>query len=848
MAKSEAPIFRQLFESESCTYTYLLADKITKEAVIIDPVLETLDRDMKLVQDLGLNLKVAVNTHCHADHITSTGLMKKKIQGLKSAISKHSGASADIQLSEGDDITFGKHRLTVRETPGHTNGCVTLVLGDESMAFTGDALLIRGCGRTDFQQGSARKLYHSIHQKVFKLPEDCLLYPAHDYKGQTVTTVGEERKYNPRLTKSLEEFVNIMDNLNLPNPKKIDIAVPANLAFKWERVFQALKMPQHNMENSRSQWQQGLRQPWITRVAEGQSPASSGAESDTESSSTESEKSCLKKPEVRSLRVLPSPSMLQHCITEINQQKEELKIELQLEIALLQGELQTEKKQLHRHTQKLLALQQQARERVKHKHSDRHKERESLEEERHRVEELKRRCEEQEKLIPIQPESQRQQLILQLQQQKEAMEAAVRAFEDWEFRVLEQESGIADEDEDREDKPKEGESEGEMKKEISRQQHVVNMAQERVQQFEKQLKEMEKEKERELNALRKEKRELIHATQMVPKEKKPLTDWSNFTSSVPCMMSLSPLTVHKPPQEPSKEAASLPRRRSSHRNNRLSDRPLSVQGLVRTLPDSQTTEAYTSPISSHRLSNGHRPGSSNGGGLLTPCNSEANSRAVSPCLLDLVEIEKKLREAKAERERLLRVRGERQRLLLEERSQGQLNSSREEPPEPEPQQRSEPEASEAIQVFSPPSSEKHSLPLYLTPNFDLRAHVESLGHGVASCMDLRLTPRRCAGFLTKRGGRVKTWKKRWFLFDTDHKRLAYYTDCDERKLKGVMYFQAIEEVYYDHLRTATSSPRPSLTFCVKTYDRLFFLVAPNAVSMRIWMDVIVTATDEHSRY
>ncbi|MEQ2268990.1 hypothetical protein XENORESO_020331 [Xenotaenia resolanae] len=574
-------------------------------------------------------------------------------------------------------------------------------------------------------------------------------------------------------------------------------------------------MPQHNMENSRSQWQQGLRQPCITRVAEGQSPASSGAESDTESSSTESEKSCLKKPEVRSLRVLPSPSMLQHCITEINQQKEELKIELQLEIALLQGELQTEKKQLHRHTQKLLALQQQqARERVKHKHSDRHKERESLEEERHRVEELKRRCEEQEKLIPSQPESQRQQLILQLQQQKEAMEAAVRSFEDWEFRVLEQESGIADEDEDREDKPKEGESEGEMKKEISRQQHVVNMAQERVQQFEKQLKEMEKEKERELNALRKEKRELIHATQM----------------------------------ELSKEAASLPRRRSSHRNNRLSDRPLSVQGLVRTLPDSQTTEAYTSPISSHRLSNGHRPGSSNGGGLLTPCNSEANSRAVSPYLLDLVEIEKKLREAKAERERLLRVRAERQQLLLEERSQGQLNSSREEPPEPEPQQRSEPEASEAIQVFSPPSSEKHSLPLFLTPNFDLRAHVELLGHGVASCMDLRLTPRRCAGFLTKRGGRVKTWKKRWFLFDTDHKRLAYYTDCDERKLKGVMYFQAIEEVYYDHLRTATSSPRPSLTFCVKTYDRLFFLVASNAVSMRIWMDVIVTATDEHSRY
>ncbi|TNN83305.1 Pleckstrin y-like domain family B member 1 [Liparis tanakae] len=144
--------------------------------------------------------------------------------------------------------------------------------------------------------------------------------------------------------------------------------------------------------------------------------------------------------------------------------------------------------------------------------------------------------------------------------------------------------------------------------------------------------------------------------------------------------------------------------------------------------------------------------------------------------------------------------------------------------------------------------QQHSLPLFLSPNFDLRAHVESLGHGVTGCTDLRLTPRRCAGFLTKRGGRVKTWKKRWFLFDMDHKRLAYYTDCDERKLKGVIYFQAIEEVYLDHLRTAASSSRPSLTFCVKTYDRLFFLVATNPVSMRIWMDVIVTATDEHSRY
>ncbi|XP_047454728.1 pleckstrin homology-like domain family B member 3 isoform X2 [Mugil cephalus] len=623
-------------------------------------------------------------------------------------------------------------------------------------------------------------------------------------------------------------------------------------------------MPQHNMENSRSQWQQGLRSPWISRVVGGPSPASSGAESDTESSSTESEKSCIKKLEVGSLRGLSSPSMLQQRITEIDQQKEELKIELQLEIALLQGELQTEKSQLLKQTQKLQALEQEARHREKPKHTDRLKERERLEEERRRVGELKRRCEEKEKMIPSQPESQREQLTLQLQQEKEAMEAATRAFEDWEFRVLEQESGIEEaEDEEEEDeeeegesttdKEKEGESEGEMEKEISCQQHVVNTAQERVQQLERQLKEMEKEKEKELNALKKEKRELIHTTQTVLKEKKPLTDWSNITGSAPCMMSLSPMSVHKPPQEPCKESTSLPRRRSSHRN-KLTDRPVSAQGFVRTLPDNKSPQAFTSPLVSHRLSNGdsgaHRPGTSNGGGFLTPCNSATSSRAASPCLSDLVEIEKKLREAKVEKERLLREREERRRLLLEERRQREISSPKAEPlePEPEPSQRLEPEPEDQPKASYSPHSPERSLPLFLSPNFDLRAHVESLGHGVAGCHDLRLTPRRCAGFLTKRGGRVKTWKKRWFLFDMDHRRLAYYTDCDERKLKGVIYFQAIEEVYYDHLRTAASSPRPSLTFCVKTYDRLFFLVASNAVSMRIWMDVIVTATDEHSRY
>ncbi|XP_030068107.1 persulfide dioxygenase ETHE1, mitochondrial [Microcaecilia unicolor] len=222
-------LFRQLFEPVSATYTYLLADAESKEAVLIDPVLDTAPRDAKLVKDLSLNVLYAANTHCHADHITGTGILKKLLPGCRSVISRDSGACADIFIQEGDRIKFGKFSLEARATPGHTDGCLTYVLDDQSMAFTGDALLIRGCGRTDFQQGNSRTLYESVHRKIFTLPETCLLYPAHDYTGQSVTTVAEEKRLNPRLTKTMEEFVKIMENLNLPKPHQIDIAVPANL-------------------------------------------------------------------------------------------------------------------------------------------------------------------------------------------------------------------------------------------------------------------------------------------------------------------------------------------------------------------------------------------------------------------------------------------------------------------------------------------------------------------------------------------------------------------------------------------------------------------------------------------
>jgi sulfur dioxygenase len=224
-------IFRQLFDQQSSTYTYLLADSESADAVLIDPVFEQVRRDTALIEELHLHLLFTIDTHVHADHVTGAWMLKRRT-GSQIAISAVSGAEgADRYLSDRDRIEFGTRHLTVRATPGHTNGCVTLVLDDESMAFTGDCLLIRGTGRTDFQNGDPHAMFKAIHQQIFSLPESCLLYPAHDYRGLTVTSVGEERRFNPRLGGELceEDFTGYMTNLNLPHPRQIDVAVPANL-------------------------------------------------------------------------------------------------------------------------------------------------------------------------------------------------------------------------------------------------------------------------------------------------------------------------------------------------------------------------------------------------------------------------------------------------------------------------------------------------------------------------------------------------------------------------------------------------------------------------------------------
>ena len=226
-------VFRQLFDAESATYTYLLGDEASREALLVDTVFEQHERDAALLRELGLDLKYTLETHVHADHVTGAWLMKERT-GSRIVASKRAGAACvDVAVDDGDTLAIGGGALTlsVRATPGHTDGCVTYVTADMSMAFTGDALLIRGAGRTDFQQGDARTLYRSIKEKILTLPDACLLYPGHDYAGRTVTTVGEEKKFNPRFggDASEEDFGGYMSNLGLAHPKQLAVAVPANM-------------------------------------------------------------------------------------------------------------------------------------------------------------------------------------------------------------------------------------------------------------------------------------------------------------------------------------------------------------------------------------------------------------------------------------------------------------------------------------------------------------------------------------------------------------------------------------------------------------------------------------------
>ncbi|MEA5511219.1 MBL fold metallo-hydrolase [Crocosphaera sp. UHCC 0190] len=221
-------LFRQLFDGESSTYTYLIADRTLKEALLVDPVLEQVPRDRQLLQELGLTLKYCLETHIHADHITGTGKLRELTGCLGIVPENAKIACADRFLRDGETLKLGNIVIEAIATPGHTDSHLAYLV-NQTAVLTGDALFIRGCGRTDFQSGDAGTLYDSVTQGLFTLPEETFVYPGHDYRGQTVSTIGEEKQWNPRfLGRDRSQFITFMNNLNLPNPKKMMEAVPAN--------------------------------------------------------------------------------------------------------------------------------------------------------------------------------------------------------------------------------------------------------------------------------------------------------------------------------------------------------------------------------------------------------------------------------------------------------------------------------------------------------------------------------------------------------------------------------------------------------------------------------------------
>lgn len=221
-------LFRQLFDKATSTYTYLIADKITREAFLVDPVLEQFERDLALLADLELNLHYCLETHIHADHITATSKLRQATGCLGVVPENAQAACADSHIKHREVLKIGEIQIEAIATPGHTDSHMAYLVNGTHL-LTGDALFIRGCGRTDFQSGDSGTLYDSVTQRLFTLPDRTLVYPGHDYRGHTVSTIGEEKKLNPRLAhKSRDEFIELMNNLKLPMPQKIMEALPAN--------------------------------------------------------------------------------------------------------------------------------------------------------------------------------------------------------------------------------------------------------------------------------------------------------------------------------------------------------------------------------------------------------------------------------------------------------------------------------------------------------------------------------------------------------------------------------------------------------------------------------------------
>ncbi|XP_058531122.1 pleckstrin homology-like domain family B member 3 [Ochotona princeps] len=562
-------------------------------------------------------------------------------------------------------------------------------------------------------------------------------------------------------------------------------------------------------------------------VCEGSSTESSRdelqpeARSPTSTPPGEAARGAARRLRAQQLEALTRVALMEQRVKELQRQKKELRIEMEVEVALLRGELAGERVAARREEEQLRELlgQQVAREQhSRGRELQREEEQRRLSQERDRVEGLRQRLREAQGQLDSQPEGQRQQLLQGVQEAQEQLDTAQRAYEDLEFQQLERESRREEEDRDSPGARVPVARVPELQASVVQHKRRIQVLEEQLKSLGEQMavesRGLSQKKEEALQALAQEQNRLLeinqlqgspggdvsehsHAltkllfTQKTDRQLLVLQDPAALAASSSCLFS-----VHSSLQGSIdlQRTGSLPRRRGERAGQKGAPRPLSLHC---------TDTSAAANASRHPLYQ------------LLNCGHGHSCAVFHP---DIAHMERLLQQAVAERERLLKAREGTRRGA--DGSPGRAVAAITAPPTP---------------PSRPPG------PRVL----DLRQHLEQWGHNPETCAHVRVSGACCRGPLVKMGGRIKTWRKRWFCFDRQARRLAYYADKEETKLKGVIYFQAIEEVYYDHLRCAFKSPNPRLTFCVKTYERLFYMVAPNPEAMRIWMDVIVTAADEN---
>ncbi|XP_045019198.1 pleckstrin homology-like domain family B member 3 isoform X2 [Bubalus bubalis] len=526
-------------------------------------------------------------------------------------------------------------------------------------------------------------------------------------------------------------------------------------------------------------------------AAEAPSPVQTPATPPAPALSGEGVRGAARRLRAQQLEALTRVALMEQRVKELQRQRKELRIEMEVEVALLRGELAGERVAARREEEQLRELLgQQVDSEKGGQEQQREQEQRRLSQERDRVEGLRQRLQEAQEQLDSQPEDQHERLLQGMQEMREQLDMAQRAYEDLEFQQLERESRQEEEDRD-------SPGAGAPDPKVQELQASVAQHRRRIQVLEEQLKSLGEQMAAESRGLSRKKEEALQA----------LTQERSRLLELNCLQGTPGRDFSEPNQALTKgsiglqRTGSLSRKRGERASQRGCPRPLSLHC---------TGSLEASALPPEAGDSGRHPLYQ-----LLNCGPGNSCRALYP---DIARMEQLLQQAVAERERLLQAR------------EGTRRSKEDSSGPPVPAIMAPP---------APPSSPAGPRVL------DLRQHLERWGHNPENCPHLRVSGGCCRGPLVKMGGRIKTWRKRWFCFDRQARRLAYYADKEETKLKGVIYFQAIEEVYYDHLRCAFKSPNPRLTFCVKTYERLFYMVAPSPEAVRIWMDVIVTAADEN---